>query len=646
VTVSSSEGLAHAPLVRVQDLSLTLPAPGGPRPILADISFGINRGEALGLVGESGSGKSMTARSLIRLLPAGAELTGTIELGSTAVLDLPHRELRELRARRVAMVFQDPHAHINPVRTIGDFLTEGMRAVGGLSERAANERALELLDAVHIDAAPTRMRQYPHELSGGMLQRVMIAAAIAGDPELLIADEPTTALDVTTQSDVMATLMELRADREMTLLFITHDLELAAATCDRTIVLYAGRVAEERPSAVLHRDPRHPYTIGLLRARPTIAEPRTELAQLRGRPAEAVAKVGCAFAPRCDYATDECRTVTPPEVRVTDGRAFCHHLDAVTARRVGSTEIQARHGARDATAATRRDDEFVLETRHLCKVYRSRRDRQNRVAVQDISLTLRRAGAVGIVGESGSGKTTIAKMLVGLESPTAGEIGYGGSVASTTQGRAERRQRARHIQLVFQNPYTSLDPHQTVGAAISEVLRIHFTLTRDQRDHRVTELLESVGLDPELTKRRPRNLSGGQRQRVAIARALACQPATLVLDEAVSALDISVQAQVLNLLNQLRRRTNTALIFISHDLAAVAQVADYIYVMDRGAVVEEGTAAQVLTAPRAPQTKALIDSIPREGWNPSHRGNQEQSADNGSTDPMSPTATVDRDHTL
>ncbi len=613
-------------LLHVEDLRLSLPTASGPRRILAGVSLAIAPGEALGLVGESGSGKSMTARSLVRLLPAGAQLTGTICLGESSVLDLDDRELRRLRANRVAMVFQDPHAHINPVHTIGDYLTEGMRAIQGMSRGQAHQRALELLDAVHIDAGPTRIRQFPHELSGGMLQRVMIAAAIAGDAELLIADEPTTALDVTTQSDVMATLMELRASSKIALLFITHDLELAAQTCDRTAVLYAGRIAEERPSAVLHRHPAHPYTIGLLRARPALGDRRAQLAQLRGRPADAPVEVGCAFAPRCDFATDECRDVTPIETTLPDGRAFCHHLDAVAAASDGGAVVGSLEPGSDvgkATSAAESSD-AVLAAQGLRKVYRTRRKGHDRVAVADISLTLERAGAVGIVGESGSGKTTVAKMLVGLERPTAGVVTFARDKSDGVSRRDRRRQRARQIQLVFQNPYTSLDPRQTVGSAIAEVLRIQFGLDWAARDRRVAELLEGVGLDTGLAKRRPRHLSGGQRQRVAIARALAAEPATLVLDEAVSALDISVQAQVLNLINGLRRQTDTALIFISHDLAAVAHTTDYIYVMDNGNVVEQGATAQVLTEPRAPQTRALIDSIPREGWIPRHFIDPEQ----------------------
>ena len=608
-------------LLQVEDLHLSLPTGSGPRPILAGVSFAIAAGEALGLVGESGSGKSMTARSLIRLLPDGAQLTGTIRLGDTSVLDLDDRDLRRLRATRVAMVFQDPHAHINPVHTIGDYLTEGMRAIQGMSRGEANRRALELLDAVHIDAGPTRLRQFPHELSGGMLQRVMIAAAIAGDAELLIADEPTTALDVTTQSDVMATLMELRASRQMALLFITHDLELAAQTCDRTAVLYAGRIAEERPSAVLHHHPAHPYTIGLLRARPALGDRRAQLTQLRGRPADSPVEVGCAFAPRCDFATDECRNVTPVETTLADGRAFCHHLDEVAA---AASAVASSFGPASDAGHAGPSSDTVLAAERLRKVYRARRKGQERIAVADMSFTLERGGSVGIVGESGSGKTTVAKMLVGLERPTAGVVTFAGGLSDGVRRRDRRRQRARQIQLVFQNPYTSLDPRQSVGSAIGEVLRIQFDLDRAARDRRVAELLEGVGLDVELANRRPRHLSGGQRQRVAIARALAAEPTTLVLDEAVSALDISVQAQVLNLINQLRRQTDTALIFISHDLAAVAHTTDYIYVMDKGAVVEQGATAEVLTDPRTPQTRALIDSIPREGWSPRHFIDPEQ----------------------
>lgn len=619
------------PLLSVHGLGLMLPGLTGPRRILADLSFAIERGEALGLVGESGSGKSMTARSLINLLPSGAELSGAVQLGTTSVLGLSGPQLRRLRATRVAMVFQDPHAHINPVRTVGDFLTEGMVAIQGLSRREARARALELLELVNIDAAPARLRQFPHELSGGMLQRVMIAAAIAGEPELLIADEPTTALDVTTQSDLMATLLELRAERELALLFITHDLELAAATCDRTAVIYAGRIVEERPSGTLHRDPRHPYTIGLLRARPQLVRLGHELAQLPGLPADSALEIGCAFAPRCHFAAQICESTTPVETGLPDGRAFCHRLDLVVGVRSRADLEGTPKDSAAAVVSEQKGRDVVLEARHLRKVYRSRRRGSDRLAVEDISFSLERAGAIGIVGESGSGKTTVAKMLVGLEQPTAGVVSFPGASVDGGGRREQRRRRARQIQLVFQNPYVSLDPRQRIGAALAEVLRIHFPLSGSEQEERVAGLLEAVGLDPALAARRPRNLSGGQRQRVAIARALACEPAALVLDEAVSALDISVQAQVLNLLNRLRRETNTALIFISHDLAAVAQTTDYIYVMHHARVVEHGDTEQVLTHPRAAETQALIDSIPRDGWAPRHLPVSETSQEGSST---------------
>ncbi len=293
---------------------------------------------------------------------------------------------------------------------------------------------------------------------------------------------------------------------------------------------------------------------------------------------------------------------------------------------------RARRTILAAAAAPDHDGrDVVLEARQLRKVYTSRRRGRDRLAVEDISFTLERAGAIGIVGESGSGKTTVAKMLVGLERPTAGAISFPGTTLDHGARREQRRRRARQIQLVFQNPYVSLDPRQRIGAALAEVLRIHFTLSGSEQEERVASLLEAVGLDPALAARRPRNLSGGQRQRVAIARALACEPATLVLDEAVSALDISVQAQVLNLLNRLRRETNTALIFISHDLAAVAQATDYIYVMHRARVVEHGETEQVLTRPRAAETQALIDSIPRDGWAPRHLPQSEPPQESPST---------------
>ncbi len=308
------------PVLRVRDLSLSISS----HAIVKGVSFDIEAGEAVGLVGESGSGKSLTARSVIRLVPAGSQLSGSVHLGDSNVLELSPQELRRLRATDVAMIFQDPRAYMNPVRTIGDHLTEPMRAIHGLSAGAAKRRALELLDIVRVDSGGSRLRQYPHELSGGLLQRVMIAGALSGEPKLLIADEPTTALDVTTQSDVMATLLDLRRERNVSLLFITHDLELAAATCDRTMVMYAGRVVEQRPSVLLDEHPAHPYTMGLLNARPRLDAPGAELIQLPGRPGEVAEHNGCAFEPRCVMAIDICRSKAPAPIDVPGGTATCH----------------------------------------------------------------------------------------------------------------------------------------------------------------------------------------------------------------------------------------------------------------------------------------------------------------------------------
>lgn len=311
---------SSSPVLKVRDLSLSI----SEHAIVNGVSFDIAAGEAVGLVGESGSGKSLSARSVIKLVPPGSQLSGSVQLDGTDVFELSPRELRRLRATEVAMIFQDPRAYMNPVRTIGDHLTEPLRAVQGLSAGAAKRRALELLDMVRVDAGRSRMRQFPHELSGGLLQRVMIAGALSGNPKLLIADEPTTALDVTTQSDVMATLLELREERNVALLFITHDLELAAATCDRTMVMYAGRIVEQRPSTLLDEHPAHPYTMGLLNARPRLDAPGAELVQLPGRPAEVAAHDGCPFEPRCVMAIALCRTKAPVPVDVPGGTASCH----------------------------------------------------------------------------------------------------------------------------------------------------------------------------------------------------------------------------------------------------------------------------------------------------------------------------------
>jgi len=543
----------------------------------------------------------MTARSVIRLLPEHAAVSGSVTFDNRSVLDLGPEELRRFRSRDVAMVFQDPRAHIDQTWTIGSFLRATL-AINGLKERRpAERRARELLNSVHIDNADRRMRQYPYEVSGGMLQRVMIAAALAADPRLLLADEPTTALDVTVQAEIVRVLGELRAERGLSMLFITHDLELAEVACDRMAVMYAGRIVEELPVQGVADTARHPYTIGLLGARPDIAGRARRLSQLPGRPLFAhETQQGCSFASRCAIVMDECREASPP-LHLVDGHAVaCLRAAAAgdllgTGPSSGTAEVVAR----------RVDHSVVIGVRNLSRTFGST------AAVNDISFELRRGDSLAIVGESGSGKTTVARILVGLDRATSGSV--------EIEGRERRgrriaglsyREGARKVQIVFQDPYGSLDPRQRIGAAIAEVARFADDLTVPEARRRAIELLGLVGLDEGYVDRFPRRLSGGQRQRAAIARALAARPEVLVLDEAVAALDVSIQAQVLNLLADLREQLGVTYVFITHDLAVVRQVADRVLVMRHGNCVETGDVDQILTRPRDDYTIRLVNSSP------------------------------------
>jgi ABC-type glutathione transport system ATPase component len=544
------------PTLQIDGLGVALPVRAGSRTILDGVSLTVAPGEALGLVGESGSGKSTTLRSVIRLLPRGAAVTGGIQVNGTDVRALGKSALRQFRGTQLAVVFQDPRAHVNPLRSVGDFLVENLVEVQGRSRTEAEKVIRSILVDVGISDPDRRMRQKPYELSGGLLQRVMIAAAMASEPSLLLADEPTTALDVTTQEEVMAILDEQRKARGLAMLFISHDLDLADAVCDRIAVMKDGRIVEELGADGLRQQAEHDYTKTLIAARPRLQV-----------------------------------SVQAPDI------------DGPTADSEGDA---------------------LLSVRDLRKVYRVRTaagaGHEDLVAVDRVSFDLAAGGSLAVVGESGSGKSTIARMIVGLAQPTDGTIIVGGS--RWEGGRlssAERRRRGHLVQMVFQDPYSSLDRRQSARDCLREALDVHAHVPRSDRDRRVDELLEQVGLTHEHGRARPRALSGGQRQRVAIARALAADPAVLILDEAVAALDVSVQAQVLTLLDRIRRELGVALLFISHDLPVVQQISDDVLVMHRGEVVESGTVRAVLSAPRQDYTRRLIDSVPREGWTPQRR---------------------------
>jgi peptide/nickel transport system ATP-binding protein len=524
-------------LLELEHLRVTLSAREGATTVLRDVSLQVAEGEAVGLVGASGSGKTMTARAVVHLLPPGAQVGGAIRFAGRSVLDLGREELLRYRASDVAMVFQDPRTHINPVRRIGDFLTEALVFTQGVARVDAMAKVTRLLGETGVEEPERRLRQYPHELSGGQLQRVMIAAALACEPKLLIADEPTTALDVTTQSEVMAMLDEVRRARGLALLFITHDLDLAAAVCERTIVMREGTIVDERP-----------VTRGDLLRQPS------------GAPA------------------------------IAPGGA-------------------AQPGAARAAPQTP-----VLEVSGLRRVF------GDFLVVDDVSFAVPPGGSLAIVGESGSGKTTIARMIVGLQAPSAGAIAVLGHLRSRpARGARERRTRGREAQIVFQDNYSSLDPRQRVGDALAEALDLHFHPTPEERRRRVAELLDGVGLKQEHTRALPRTLSGGERQRAALARALAVEPRLLVLDEAVSSLDVATQAQILDLLAGIRAATGTSYVFISHDLAVVRRVSDETIVLRAGRIVERGATQQILTSPTHPYTRLLLESVPRPGWKPRRR---------------------------
>lgn len=518
------------------------------RPIVTDVSLQVKAGQSLGLVGESGSGKTLSVRAVAGLLPPGFITTGSIRVEGHDLSQLGRAEMKRLRATRLGMVFQTPRAHLNPLRSIGDFMTEALVSVAGAKPAVAYRRAVELLAEVGIPDPDRRMRQRPGELSGGLLQRVMIAATLAMDPPILLADEITTALDVTTQEEVAAVIADLRTHRDLAMLFITHDLALAAAVCDDVAVMQRGCVVETLNAATMARDATDPYTKRLLSA---------------SLPADLVVQ----------------RAERAEPVLAVDG-------------------LRKVFTVRDARG---RREEFV--------------------AVDEVAFTLAPGGSLGIVGESGSGKSTTARVICGLEAADAGSVTVKGEDwTRPAHGTKGRRARARIAQMVFQDPYQSLDRRQTVRECLVEAIAVHRPHAgRADLNTRVDELLQAVTLDLSLADQRPRSLSGGQRQRVAIARALAADPEILVLDEAVSALDVTTQVEILTLLDRIRRETGVALLMISHDLTTVRRLCDEVVVMRSGRIVEHGPIADVLDNPQAEYTRTLLASIPHEGWVPQRR---------------------------
>jgi peptide/nickel transport system ATP-binding protein len=575
--------------------------------LIKQLSFSLEPGRVLGLVGESGAGKSMVGRAIAQALPPGFAVTGGgLSFGTHDLVGMSAGRRRALLGREIAFIPQEPLTALNPVRSIGSQFGEHLKRLGLASAGERRARMLELFDSVHLPDAHGLLRRYPHQLSGGMCQRVLIAMAFASRPRLVVADEPTTALDVTIQARIVRLLAEMQANHGTAVLFITHDLRLAAQICDEIVVLYAGRAAERGPGRSLFVRPMHPYTLCLQRANPPMTGPRRALVTIPDQMPglrDLAAMVGCRFATRCPTVAEDCRRIEPPERELEPGHVTaCLHVDRI-ARLAAPGDVLPVPPPSDGTP--------VLQVEGLGKRFLARRTvwgrRIETIAVQSAHFAIAPGEFVALVGESGSGKSTVARMVAGLERPSAGRIILDGQEA----GRMRRTRRIRATQMVFQDPQSALNPRRRVGAIVTMAMQAGAARTTpDARLQRAAALLAEVGLSPEIAGRTPSQLSGGQRQRVNIARALCVLPRLLVADEIVSGLDVSVQAQLLNLLLRLRTELGFAMLFISHDLSVVRYLCTRVLVMHRGEIVEQGTTDEVFAHPQHPYTQRLLAAVP------------------------------------
>ena len=615
-------------LLRVEGLKTWFDTPEGMVRAVDGIDFHIARGETLALLGESGCGKSISALSLLQLVPqpAGHIAAGQVRLDDQDVLALPERDMRAIRGKRIAMIFQEPQTSLNPVLTIGEQISEALSAADRQTRKQCRARVAELLAAVGIADAARRYDEYPHQLSGGMKQRVMIAMALAAQPDLLIADEPTTALDVTIQAQILGLLRELQKKTGMAILLITHDLGVVAEMADRVAVMYAGQIVESASRKQFFASPKHPYSRKLFRSIPGRVQRGAALEVIAGSvPSLRQTFRGCRFADRCDQAWELCRKKVPGWTTQNSQGVRCHLYD----RNGDSHQLPPSPGerargegaafSRDSIILTQRERGLVrvplLEVRDL-KVYFpiTKGVFQHVVghvkAVDGVSLDIARGRTLALVGESGCGKTTVGKGILQLVPPTAGRVVYNGRELTQLKGN-ELRPLRRHFQIIFQDPYASLDPRMLVGEILEEGMRAQdIGANRVDRQARVADLLQQVGLPPDARQRYPHEFSGGQRQRISIARALAVEPELIVCDEPTSALDVSVQAQVLNLLKGLQDDLGLSYLFITHNLSVVEYLAHEVAVMYLGRIVERGRVDEVLENPKHPYTEALLSAVP------------------------------------
>jgi len=596
-------------LLSVQNLSVQFRVQKNFVTAVNSFSLELEPGECVGLVGESGCGKTTTGLSIMRLLPSNGHISsGKVLLNDVDLASLSEDEMCRHRGKSIALIPQDPMSSLNPTMKIGRQIGEGLRIHDGASDAQARQRALEVLEMVEMPRPAERLDQYPFELSGGLRQRVIIAMGLVNSPSLLIADEPTTALDVTIQAQILDILDNLRSELKMAMLLITHDMGVIAGRSDRVVVMYAGQKAEEATTPRLFSGMRHPYTQALLASMPSMENTsKHRLASIAGMPPNLSNEiVGCRFAPRCSHATDQCRQNEPPLSGVDHVFACFNPVD-------GPAPVVVRSSV-DATAQPVKTRPEILRAKGIVKEFPIKRGViRHKVgavhAVSDVTFSLYQGETFGLVGESGCGKTTIGRMLVGLEALTAGEVYFDDQLVSA-QGYKPSRSSRRDRQMMFQDPYSSLDPRMKVEGILGEPLAIQGIGSRKEQNQRVAELLSSVGLDPQVADRYPHEFSGGQRQRIGLARALALNPRLIVADEPVSALDVSVQAQILNLMKDLQAQYGMTYVMVSHDLAVVYYMADTIAVMYLGKIVEIGDAESVFRSPAHPYTQGLLDSVP------------------------------------
>ena len=608
-------------VLSVKDLHVSFPSEDGHVRAVRGLTFDLAAGEVLGIVGESGSGKSVTSMAIMGLPGANAEVTGSVMLHGSELLGRSDAEMSKIRGSELAMVFQDPLSALTPVYTVGDQLIEAIRIHRPVTKQIALAEAIALLDLVGIPNPKVRVNAFPHEFSGGMRQRAMIAMAIANDPDVIIADEPTTALDVTIQAQILEVLKTAQKETGAAVMMITHDLGVVAGFADRILVMYAGRCVEQGSVDDVYYNSRMPYTIGLLGSIPRLdAEEKTALAPVEGSPPIMSAlPPGCPFAPRCPLVIDRC---LPEEPALEPVGAPSHRAACIRHRHIAEGELTYADifpvpaiVPKPLNQLPRLDRTQVLGIEGLVKEFPLLKGAimKRRIgtvhAVDGVSLDIREGETLGLVGESGCGKTTTLLEVLDLKAPSAGRIVVLGKEVSTLKTRAERKEIRRDLQVVFQDPMASLDPRLPVFDILAEPLRTHGYSAADTTA-RVNELLRLVGLDSSHANRYPQHFSGGQRQRIGIARALALEPKLIVLDEPVAALDVSIQAGVINLLDELRGKLGISYLFVAHDLAVVRHIADRVAVMYLGRIVEIGEVNAVFDSPTHPYTQALLSAIP------------------------------------